>query len=131
MGPESMCMPSTTFVDIHCLMKEDLPTDLTMFLDLKKLTLFSMTVPCINGIGSCEYELCPMIESMADTLCNTFPPSQPCSCPLFANELDLKGIQLEVQDMGPILGPVMEGDYRYNTGGNQDRDFGSGQECES
>merc|ERR1719500_1257695 len=82
--PESMCMPSTTKVDMHSIIKEDLPTDLMMKLDLKKLTPFHMTVPCLNGVG-------------------------PCGCPLVKNDLDLKGIQMEVADMGPILGEIMEG----------------------
>merc|ERR1719228_1299117 len=110
--PETMCMPSTNSVDLHSLIKEDLPTDLIMFLDLVKVTPFEMKIPCLNGIGSCEYELCPMIENSQDTLCNTFPPTQPCSCPILASDLDLHGVQMEVQDMGPILGVVMEGDYR-------------------
>merc|ERR1712168_1581976 len=47
--PDSICMPGTTEINMH------------------KLIPFPMTVPCLNGVGSCEYELCPMIEDMADT----------------------------------------------------------------
>ena len=41
--------------------------------------------------GSCKYELCPMIENMADTICTSFPPSQPCGCPLLKGDLNLQG----------------------------------------
>merc|ERR1739845_130396 len=79
--PDSICMPGTTEVNMHTLIREDLPTDLTLNLDLHKITPFPMTVPCLNGVGSCEYELCPMIEDMADTVCPSFPENQPCGCP--------------------------------------------------
>merc|ERR1712055_948638 len=112
--PDKMCMPSTNTVDLHSIIKEDLPTDLKMFLDLKKLTPFEMKVPCLNGVGSCEYDMCEMIENSADTLCPIFSPSQPCGCPLLAGDMDLKGVTMEIQDMGSILGPVMEGGYWAN-----------------
>merc|ERR1712076_235180 len=110
--PDRICMPGTTEINMHTLIREDLPTDLTLNLDLHKVTPFPMTVPCLNGVGSCEYELCPMIEDMADTVCPSFPEGQPCGCPLLAGEMHLEGIEMPVQDMGPILGEVMKGSYR-------------------
>merc|ERR1712071_66247 len=110
--PDLICMPGTTVMNMNTLIREDLPTDLIINLDLHKLTPFPMTVPCLNGVGSCEYEICPMIEDMADTLCPAFPPSQPCGCPLLAGEMQLEGVEMPVQDMGPILGEVMKGEYR-------------------
>merc|ERR1712184_42926 len=110
--PDEICMPGTTVINMHTLIREDLPTDLTLALDLHKITPFPMTVPCLNGVGSCEYELCPMIDDMADILCPSFPEGQPCGCPLLAGEMHLEGIEMPVQDMGPILGEVMKGSYR-------------------
>jgi len=110
--PDEICMPGTTAINMHTHIREDLPTDLTLNLDLHKVTPFPMTVPCLNGVGSCEYELCPMIEDMADTVCPSFPEGQPCGCPLLAGEMNLEGIEMPVQDMGPILGEVMKGSYR-------------------
>merc|ERR1712181_9095 len=110
--PDEICMPGTTAINMHTLIREDLPTRLTLNLDLHKITPFPMTVPCLNGVGSCEYELCPMIEDMADTVCPSFPESQPCGCPLLAGEMHLEGIEMPVQDMGPILGEVMKGSYK-------------------
>merc|ERR1712080_27359 len=110
--PDEICMPGNTVINMHTLIREDLPTDLTLNLDLHKITPFPMTVPCLNGVGSCEYELCPMIEDMADTVCPSFPENQPCGCPLLMGEMHLEGIEMPVQDMGPILGEVMKGSYR-------------------
>jgi len=110
--PDEICMPGTTVINMHTSIREDLPTDLTLNLDLHKITPFPMTVPCLNGVGSCEYELCPMIEDMADTVCPSFPEGQPCGCPLLKGDMHLEGIEMPVQDMGPILGEVMKGSYR-------------------
>ena len=66
-------------------------------MDLKKVTPFPMTVPCLDGVGSCEYEICPMILDLADSLCPAFPPSQPCGCPLLPGEMELYGVQTPVQ----------------------------------
>jgi len=108
-SPEEICMPGIMAIDSHTLIKEDLPEDLTMFLKLQKLEPFPMTVPCLNGIGSCPYDLCSMLDS--DVLCPHFPETQPCACPVKAQELDMKGIEVPVPDMGEVLGTVMEGKY--------------------
>lgn len=98
-------------MDVNTLLKEDLPTDLILYLDLKKLEPFPMKVPCLNGMGSCPYDLCPMIVDHTEILCPHFPEGQPCSCPLLAGTWDMKGVEVPVPDMGPILGAVMEGKY--------------------
>ena len=87
--PDQICMPGTTELNVHTRISEDLPMDLIIKMDLHKLTPFPMTVPCLNGVGSCEYEVCPMLEEMADTLCPSFPEYQPCSCPLLQGEMEL------------------------------------------
>jgi len=109
--PEEICMPGTMLMDTHINLKEDMPTDWIMHLDLKKLEPFPMKVPCLNGIGSCPYELCPIIVDHPDIFCPHFPPSQPCGCPLLSAELDMKGIEVQVPDFGAIIGSVMEGKY--------------------
>ena len=51
-----ICTSTISFA-LHLHLREDLPTDLTLNLDLHKITPFPMTVPCLNGVGSCEYEV--------------------------------------------------------------------------
>ena len=53
-----------------------------MKLDLKKIEPFPMTVPCLDGVGSCEYDICQIITDSGDSLCQHFPEGQPCGCPL-------------------------------------------------
>merc|ERR1712142_213082 len=107
-SPDEVCMPGTMKVDINTLIREDLPMDTVFKLDLQKLEPFPMKVPCVNGIGSCPYDVCPL---KTDILCPYFPDNQPCECPLKANTWDMKGVDVPVPDMGPILGKVMEGKY--------------------
>jgi len=108
---DDICMPGE--MDVSCVTRitEDMPTDLIFDLKLKKLDPFPMTVPCLSGIGSCPYEICPIIENMGDTLCPSFPDTQPCGCPLLAGDFTLSGVKIPVPDMGPVLGSVMEGSY--------------------
>jgi hypothetical protein len=53
------------------------------------------------------YDLCATIVDMGDTICDSFPETQPCGCPLLAGDIDLKNVELAVPDFGPILGPLM------------------------
>lgn len=108
---EEICMPGNSTINVHTRVSEDLPMDLVIKMDLQKVTPFPMTVPCLDGVGSCEYDICQYIENMADILCPAFPEYQPCGCPLLKGEFILEGVQTPVQDMGPILGAVMEGEY--------------------
>merc|ERR1712080_191953 len=110
--PDSICIPGVMEMNMDTEIRKDLHTDLQVKMAIKKLTPFPMNVPCLSGIGSCEYEICPIIEAGVDTWCPSFPESQPCGCPLKAGEIVLNGIELPVQDMGPVIGPLMEGDYR-------------------
>merc|ERR1712117_821322 len=108
---EEICMPGTTTMTTKTVIREDLPTDLMLKLDLEKVTPFPMTVPCLDGIGSCEYDICKIIDNAGDALCANFPPTQPCSCPFLEGEIEINGLEVKVDDMGDVLGAVMEGSY--------------------
>ena len=80
-------------MNVMTTISEDLPADLVMKLDLKKLTPFEMTVPCLNGVGSCVYDLCEIISN-TPSLCDALPEYQPCSCPLLKGEMNLAGLYI-------------------------------------
>ena len=73
------------------LNREDLPSDLMMKLDLKKIDPFPMTVPCLDGVGSCDYDICQIITDMGATVCDHFPEGQPCGCPLLKVKTNIEG----------------------------------------
>ena len=108
---EELCMPGFSTINTHTRLSDDLPMDLVMFLDLQKITPFPMKVPCLDGVGSCEYDMCEYLVNMSEYLCPGFPDYQPCSCPLLKGDFILENVQTPVPDMGPILGAVMEGGY--------------------
>ena len=111
---EEICMPGVTYMNTHTLMREDLPSDLMIKLDLQKVDPFPMTVPCLEGVGSCEYDICKVMMMMmmmmvmimymrqiitdaGDSLCQYFPESQPCGCPLLKGDMYLENIELQVR----------------------------------
>ena len=80
-------------------------------MDLQKETPFPMHVPCLDGVGSCEYDLCDILAQQPPSICNALPATQPCSCPLLQGEMVLENMEVVVDDMGAVLGAVMEGGY--------------------
>jgi len=108
---DEVCMPGEMDVTCKTTLTEDFPMDLIFDLKLEKLEPFPIKVPCLNGIGSCPYEICPLIEQMADVICPSFPEGQECGCPLKAGTFELNEVKVPVPDMGAILGAVMEGSY--------------------
>ena len=51
-SPDEIPIPGEISMDIHQLIREDLPADLVLKMDLTKLEPFPLDVPCLNGLGS-------------------------------------------------------------------------------
>ena len=51
-SPEEVPLPGAIVFDMHINIKEDLPSDLMLKLELQKLEPFPLDVPCLNGLGS-------------------------------------------------------------------------------
>merc|ERR1712238_551059 len=101
-SPDTIPIPGEISMDINQLIKVDLPSDLVIKMDLTKLDPFPLTVPCLNGLGSCEYDFCQILVDNGDQLCDQLPEGQPCGCPLLANTWDLKGVKVPVPDFGIV-----------------------------
>merc|ERR1719419_90542 len=111
---EEICMPGNSTINVHTRVSEDLPMDLVIKMDLQKVTPFPMTVPCLDGVGSCEYDVCAILDNangQEGGLCDALPETQPCSCPFLKGEIEINDLEMPVQDMGDVLGAVMEGKY--------------------
>jgi len=106
--PDSINIPSTVNLNVVSRAVHDLPADLMVKLDLKKLDPFPLSVPCLDGLGSCEYDGCKVIES----LCKTMPPGVPCPlCPTPAGTYAFHDVPFKVPDMGTIMDKLMAGSY--------------------
>ena len=49
--PEHVCMPGNLELSADVMIKETLPPDLSMDMDLTKLTPYPMHVPCLEGVS--------------------------------------------------------------------------------
>ena len=51
-SPDEIPIPGQISMDIDSILTEDMPNDMVTKLNLKKLGLFPLDVPCLNGLGS-------------------------------------------------------------------------------
>ena len=51
-SPDEIPIPGQISMDIDSILTEDMPNDIVTKLNLKKLGLFPLDVPCLNGLGS-------------------------------------------------------------------------------
>jgi len=105
--PDVINIPSTVDLNLVTDITKDLPVDLMAKLALKKLDPFPLNVPCVNGLGSCEYDGCKIIES----LCDTLPPNVPCKCPMPAGHYVFQDVPFKIPDMGFVMDKLMAGSY--------------------
>merc|ERR1712002_1382825 len=105
--PDEIHIPSTMSLDMSWITRKELPMDLITDLKLKKYDPYSLSVPCVNGFGSCAYDGCRTL----DKLCKVLPPDVPCHCPLPAGNYTFNDVQMKVKDMGPLMDKLMEGSY--------------------
>jgi len=106
--PDTINIPSTVDINVVTDVIHDLPMDLMCNLKLQKLDPFPLNVPCMNGLGSCEYDGCKVLES----LCNTLPPNVPCKCPMPAGHYEFKDVPFKIPDMGALMDKLMAGSYK-------------------
>merc|ERR1719474_1896063 len=60
-SPDVIPIPGEIEMDIHTLFRHDLPADMVLKMDLTMLEPFPLDVPCLNGLGSCEYDFCKIL----------------------------------------------------------------------
>merc|ERR1711997_65080 len=109
--PETINLPSEIPLDFVLEATEDLPADLTIFMKLKKLSPFPLDVPCFNGVGSCEYDGCAVVEGNP-SICKVLEKQgYECKCPFPKGILDLTGSTQAVPDMGETMDNLMVGHY--------------------
>merc|ERR1711973_119738 len=105
--PDVINIPGTVDVNMETEVVHTLPKDLMVSLKLKKYQPYPLDVPCINGIGSCEYDGCKVLEA----LCNTLPKDVPCKCPMPEGHYNFNNVPLKIPDMGAIMDNLMVGKY--------------------
>merc|ERR1711890_217377 len=64
-SPDEVPLPGNIVMDMHMKINGDMPADLVISLCLQKQDPFPLDVPCLNGLGSCEYDMCKIQIMMA------------------------------------------------------------------
>ncbi|XP_013793072.2 ganglioside GM2 activator-like [Limulus polyphemus] len=81
--PDPILYPGSVRVTLNAKVLKVLPeSNFKMKLTLVKQTPFPMVVPCFRNFGSCEYDVCEMINNNQDIFCPIFPRGQQCGCPM-------------------------------------------------
>ncbi|GBL96505.1 hypothetical protein AVEN_229947-1 [Araneus ventricosus] len=72
--PDPVQYPGNLSMTVAMEVLKTLPaSDFEMKLDLIKLDPRRMSVPCLDNIGSCTYDICEMIENHRSEFCPMFP----------------------------------------------------------
>ena len=104
--PDTIHLPSTVPLNMVSTVSEELPKDLIVFMKLVKHAPFPIDVPCVNGIGSCEYDGCSILTE-EQAMCDGFPEGYECKCPLPAGTYNFVNVPVEVPDMGDLMDHLM------------------------
>lgn len=92
---------------------EDLPsTGLYLKVRVDKLEPQRMPVPCLNGAGSCEYNVCDhIITGHSDIFCSLGS----CSCPLKAKSYSGSSLHYTLPRIGgPVFAKILQGNFEGN-----------------
>ncbi|CAG0886256.1 unnamed protein product [Cyprideis torosa] len=112
-SPDQIPIPGALNLEVALDVLEDLPEDLQLSLNLKKLDP-DLTVPCLDGIGSCTYDVCPLFDVAGDLLCAIFPNPDECQCPIPSGSYGTQPgspLVLEVPYIDDIITAILVGRF--------------------
>ncbi|EDO36431.1 predicted protein [Nematostella vectensis] len=118
--PSPLALPGTVNVSATLTIKRHLPSYTTLRLNIQKKVfgLFWLRIPCIKGMGSCDYSnFCEMIRSAAFSKCDEVMEAQgvPCDCPIptgqFALPLQSIPVPADMLSAIPVPDWVVNGKY--------------------
>ncbi|KAG8201349.1 hypothetical protein JTE90_016826 [Oedothorax gibbosus] len=110
--PDPIQYPGNISASVDLIVLKDLPADnFEMKLDLTKLQPRKMTVPCLQDIGSCTYDVCSIINNHKESFCPAFPDPTKCGCPMKAATYSLKNVGVAIPNFGEIFVNILKGGY--------------------
>ncbi|XP_074599205.1 uncharacterized protein LOC141853688 [Brevipalpus obovatus] len=111
--PDPIPYPGNLTIDTELEVVRDIPsTGLAARLTLIKLEPERMLVDCINGIGSCVYDVCnELLPNNQVTFCQLGI----CQCPFTMKKYASTSLPYQIQDLGgPVFGAIMQGNFEGN-----------------
>lgn len=111
--PSPIIYPGNVTITTSMDLMEDLPrTGLYLKIRVDKLEPQRMPVPCLNGVGSCQYDVCSqIIEANPGIFCSLGS----CSCPLIAKSYTGSSLQYSLPRLGgPVFAKIVQGNFEGN-----------------
>ncbi|KAF0297483.1 Ganglioside GM2 activator [Amphibalanus amphitrite] len=112
--PDPVIVPGPMTLKFQGDLTADWPADMMIMVEVIKEDPFDIEVPCLNGLGSCEVDMCAYITQYPEAFCPLFPPEVPCSCSLLAGHYQSDGFTLTLPDLGEGIDSVIAGGYHGN-----------------
>ncbi|KAI1280749.1 hypothetical protein HDE_13949 [Halotydeus destructor] len=112
-SPSPIMYPGDITVSADLVSDKQLPSEnLYIKLHLEKQTPTKLLVPCFQGYGSCEYDVCNHVIPNNE---KAFCAMGICHCPFMQKEYKGQNIPYTLPNIGGgIFAKIMEGDYLGN-----------------
>merc|ERR1712002_41306 len=91
--------------------KEMTGDGLKMALKLAKIKPTHLDVPCVDGLGSCTYDVCTEFIYPGSPACDYFPEGVECKCPLPPTKINLKDLMVDIPDAPSSIDPILKGTF--------------------
>ena len=111
--PSPIIYPGNVTITTSIDLKEDLPrTGLLLKIRVDKLEPQRMPVPCLSGVGSCQYDACTqIIQANPGIFCSLGS----CSCPLEAKSYTASQLEYSLPRLGgPVFAKILQGNFEGN-----------------
>lgn len=113
-SPDPVIVPGKMTLKFQGDLTRDWPADMMLKVEVIKEDPYDIEVPCLNGLGSCEVDMCAYITKYPDIFCQLFPEGVPCTCTLVAAHYEAKGFDITLPDLGTAIDHVIAGGYHGN-----------------
>merc|ERR1712212_460901 len=110
--PDPVPVPGQATVNAAGEVTADLTGDgLKMAIKLTKVKPTHLDVPCVDGLGSCTYDVCTELIYPDAPACAFFPADVECKCPLPANKLALENLVVDLPDQSWAVDLILNGSF--------------------
>jgi len=114
LGPNPLRIPGNITLAAAGDVNIDITAPIELDLEVKKKMLFWIKIPCIDNIGSCNYDdICPLLEKAFPTCPPEFLKNNiPCHCPVKKGSYSLPSSSIFVNPKESIPSWLEKGQYQ-------------------
>ena len=100
--PGTIHIPGEVILNFDTKVTEVIPDDIIGDVKLKRMELFPVPVPCLNGIGSCPYDG----KAIMTQLCQFAEPK--CAFPIQPADYKFENVKLTIPDLGYVMDHLLK-----------------------